>query len=468
MTTESLPLSVVPLIPLLALVGTALGILVAELWQAPWRFSAWLALTGMTVTAALALIVVLSGQSSVIQGVLAIDGTAALFTLLFCAAGAVVVLLELGSVRTERGARYALVLFVISGAVIVAQSTHLLTLVLGLTIATVASSALIGFVAAWQHHVQQIASLACVLFGAVLLYGAAGSLRFDILVDRLGPLAAETQANPLAALGLGFTLGGLGIPLGIVPFHTSASGILRRMRARDGCLVSLLLAQVAAAALTHLAGTWSSIGTALVTTLGAVSLLYGYADALRRRRVHDALQGVVMAQSGTLLLHIALIPTEGWTRLFYALGNAGLNLACLWAAVVNARTGGDTPLQLDDLAGLGRRRPWLAGALTLCLLNLAGAPPLTGAVSRLWLLRATWTAGQEWAAALAVGGSLAAWFFAGRWTLTLWMSARKERAWAPTTPEVIVVGVAAGGGMLLAGIYAGPIWHWIAAVVAGP
>ena len=468
MTTGSLPLSVAPLIPLLALVGTALSILVAELWQAPWRFSAWLALTGLAVTAALTLIVVLSGQSSVIQGVLAIDGTAALFTLLFCAAGAVVVLLELGSVRTERGARYALVLFAISGATIVAQSTHLLTLALGLTVAAVASSALIGSAAAWQHHVQQIVSLACVLFGAVLLYGAAGSLRLDILVDRLGPPAAEGQTNPLATLGLGLTLGGLSLPLGIVPLTTWASGTLGRMRARDGCFVSLLLAQVAVAALVHLAGTWSPAAGALIATLGAASVLYGYTNALRRRRVHDALAGIVIAQSGALLLHIALTPVEGWTRLFYALGNAGLNLACLWAAAVNARTSGDGPLQLDDLAGLGRRRPWLAGALTLCLLNLAGVPPLAGAVSRLWLLRAAWAAGQKWAAALAIAGSLAAWLLAGRWTLTLWMSPRKERGWAPTTPEVIVVGVTAAVGMLLAGVYAGPVWRWIAAVIAGP
>jgi len=468
MTTGSLPLSVAPLIPLLALVGTALSILLAELWQAPWRFSAWLALAGMAVTAALFLIVVLSGQSGVIQGMLAIDGTAVLFTLLFCAAGAVVVLLELGSVRTERGARYTLVLFAISGAAIVAQSTHLLTLALGLTTAAVASSALLGSAVAWRHHVQQIVSLACVLFGAVLLYGAAGSLRLDMLVDRLGPPATEGQANPLAALGLGLTLGGLSLPLGILPWTVWAPGPLGRMNTRDGCVGSLLLAQVSVAALARLAGTWSSTAGALIATLGAASVLYGYTNALCRHRVHDALVGVVMAQSGAILLHIALVPVEGSTRLFYALGNAGLNLACLWAAAVNARTSGSDPLQLDDLAGLGRRRPWLAGALTLCLLNLASAPPLSGAVSRVWLLRAGWAAGQKWAAAMAIAGSLTAWLFAGRWTLTMWMSPRKERAWAPTTPEIVVVGVTAAAGMLLAGIYAGPVWRWIAAVIAGP
>jgi NADH-quinone oxidoreductase subunit N len=44
--------------------------------------------------------------------------------------------------------------------------------------------------------------------------------------------------------------------------------------------------------------------------------------------------------------------------------------------------------QIDDLAGLGRRSPWVAGVMTVFMFSLAGVPPMVGFYAKLAVLQA--------------------------------------------------------------------------------
>jgi NADH-quinone oxidoreductase subunit N len=468
MTTSLPPPSIATLAPLLALISTALGILIADLVRAPWRFSAWLALTGMTVTLALTLIVVLSGQSGTVQGMLNVDGQVALGTVFFCGAGVVTVLLELGSTGKEAGARYVLVTFAVTGAAIVAQSTHVLPLVIGLAILSAALVSLIGPSEGWRYYILQGAALASTLLGLAFLYAATGGLRADILSERLSRQVISGTHNPLAMLGIALLISGLGLPLGLVPFHMWVARISHRARASGTLLASLLLPGAAAIILSRLADVWPARARLLLITLGALSVLYGYTNALRSFHLRDVLAGVAIAQSGNLVFAATLEHKAGWAPLLWALAGQGVSLTCLWAVAISARREDASPLRLDDLAGLGNRWPWLAGAATLCVLNLAGLPPLIGATSQLLLFQSGIAQGYSLQVALATVGMLLAWLQVGRWMHTLWMRTSQERAWLPPSPEVTVVVLSMAGGMLLAGLYTQGILDWFATLSTSP
>jgi NADH-quinone oxidoreductase subunit N len=60
---------------------------------------------------------------------------------------------------------------------------------------------------------------------------------------------------------------------------------------------------------------------------------------------------------------------------------------------------------LKNLAGLGRSHPWLAAALSLCLLSMAGIPPTIGFVGKFYLFMAAIESGQT---SLAIIGAISA------------------------------------------------------------
>src|SRR5260370_17499646 len=59
--------------------------------------------------------------------------------------------------------------------------------------------------------------------------------------------------------------------------------------------------------------------------------------------------------------------------------------------------------RIDDFRGLGKRAPFLSLGTALCLLSLAGIPPMAGFVSKLFIFTAAWGESQS---LLAQGNSL--------------------------------------------------------------
>jgi NADH-quinone oxidoreductase subunit N len=459
------------LVPLLTLVGTAVGVLLCDLWGTTQRLSAWVSLTSLIVAPVLMLIVVVSGQGGTAQGMLIGDGMAALWALLFCAAGGIAILIGLGRMQDAPSlgsGTYALVLFAVSSALIVAQSAHMLSLAIGLATLHVSLAALSGLRTAWRYLVVHGLGLACFLFGLALLYGATGSMQVDMVAEVLNRQTSASSTNPLAMLSLGLVAGGLLLPLGIVPFHTWLPGLCQRSSLPGGCLMSHLLPGAALAALLRLGCHAASVTynlTVLLAILGTLSVGLGYVYALRAGLIREALAGIVIARSGTWLLSLLVLRSANWAILFYLLLSSSLNLFCLWAVVACASPEGKwAPV---DITGLGSRHPGLALVATLCLLNVVGVPPLAGAVGQLYLVHVAIAAGYGWMVGLTIAGSLLAWLLAGRWMMAMWMHPTPGREPIRVAPEILLVALGAAAGIVWAGLYARTILNWFASLVGG-
>jgi NADH-quinone oxidoreductase subunit N len=97
--------------------------------------------------------------------------------------------------------------------------------------------------------------------------------------------------------------------------------------------------------------------------------------------------------------------------------------------------------QIDDLAGLSRRAPWVAGVMTVFMFSLAGLPPMVGFFAKLAIIQALVTTNVSaniWLAVVAVMFSLIGAFYYLRVVKVMWFDEPVQ-----TAPIVRGAGVSA-------------------------
>ena len=113
--------------------------------------------------------------------------------------------------------------------------------------------------------------------------------------------------------------------------------------------------------------------------LAVITMTLGNVAALRQRRLRRLLAYSSIAQAGYVAIAVATspyaagaLPAVGFYLAAYLLMNLG---AFLVVAQLERAVGSD---EMAAIRGLGRSSPWSAAATTVCLLSLAGIPPLAG------------------------------------------------------------------------------------------
>ncbi|MCJ7489485.1 MAG: NADH-quinone oxidoreductase subunit N, partial [Thermoplasmata archaeon] len=165
-----------------------------------------------------------------------VDLFSGVFALAFVSVGIIVVLSSPESIRLERnhGEYYALILLAVIGMTVVAMSTDLILLFVGLEVAGIASFALSGFSkrekrsaeAATKYFIVGGFSSALTLFAISLFYGVSGTTA----IADMGPAmeAMFSSYDGMASVGTLATvmiLAGLGFKVAIVPFHMWAPDV---------------------------------------------------------------------------------------------------------------------------------------------------------------------------------------------------------------------------------------------------
>jgi NADH-quinone oxidoreductase subunit N len=99
--------------------------------------------------------------------------------------------------------------------------------------------------------------------------------------------------------------------------------------------------------------------------------------------------------------------------LFYLLAYTVSNLGAFGALMLAGRRGAEA-VSFDDLAGLGKRHPWAAFALTFFLLSLTGVPPTAGFFGKFYIVRTALDSGLGVLAAIVVVNSaVSAYYYLG-------------------------------------------------------
>jgi NADH-quinone oxidoreductase subunit N len=117
--------------------------------------------------------------------------------------------------------------------------------------------------------------------------------------------------------------------------------------------------------------------------------------------------------------------------------------------------------RVDDFAGLARRSPWLAAAMTVFLLSLAGIPATAGFIGKWWLFAAIIEAGYGWLAVLAAVNTAVSLYYYLRVVVKMYMDPPVVDApyvWTPAVTAVVVIAVLA---VLAVGLAPSPVFALI-------
>ncbi|MCK6487692.1 MAG: NADH-quinone oxidoreductase subunit N [Planctomycetes bacterium] len=280
------------------------------------------------------------------------------------------------------------------GGLVFAGAADLLTLYLGLEFLSLTGYALAGFRPHDRHAGE--AGLKYVLFGALAsaltlvgmsyLYGLSGSLDLAVIGETLSYHGAS---RALAAAAL-LALVGVAFKLTIAPFHLYSPDVYQGAPTISAAAFAVIPKIAAAAVAAHLLLWWapaSGHASAAIAIAGVVTMTVGNLTALGQTNAKRILALSGVAHAGYLMLALAVWPQAGALGAvgFYLLAYLAMNLGAFVAVMLleNRTRSSD----LDRLAGSWRQQPLESASLALCLVSLAGIPPLAGFTAKWVLLR---------------------------------------------------------------------------------
>ena len=144
----------------------------------------------------------------------------------------------------------------------------------------------------------------------------------------------------------------------------------------------------------------------IVWWLAAITMAVGNLTALAQRTVKRMLAYSSVAHAGYLLVAVSAGTSMGSAAFIFYLVAYGLMTLAAFAILAAKGRNGERDVLIDDLAGLGARRPALAFALAVCMLSLLGFPGTAGFIGKWYILIAAIDAGQGPLAALLVIASV--------------------------------------------------------------
>ncbi|MEM3852625.1 MAG: NADH-quinone oxidoreductase subunit N, partial [Methanomassiliicoccales archaeon] len=371
----------------------------------------------------------------VFYGVLEEDAFAAVFQLIFLSVGLIVTLSSVRYIQEDRnqGEYYSLLLLSVSGMLIVAASTDLITIFVGLALTALSGAALTAFrkkdktaaEAAMKFYIVSALSAALALYGISLLYGVTHTLSLTGIRDALAGLHNGSAQYPTALLALVLIIAGFGFEIALVPFHmwapdvyqgspTPVSGLLTSGSKKVGFAA---LFKVFIIALFVLRADWGP----LLGVLAILTMTVGNVAALRQDSVKRMLAYSSIGQAGYMLIAFSVFTSSisggNYTQLSYLSVSYGIfqimthSIATAGAfAVVAVMSGSVLGLGYEDFKGLFRRNRTLAVTMTLFLFSLLGVPLLAGFDSKLLIFSAaiggSLLVGYSWLVWLAIFGIL--------------------------------------------------------------
>ncbi|MEX2540271.1 MAG: NADH-quinone oxidoreductase subunit N [Trueperaceae bacterium] len=308
---------------------------------------------------------------------------------------------------------YPLMLLSAAGAMVMVAAGDLITLLLGLEITSLA----VYVLSAWRQGARESEEAgmkyfllgafasAFLIYGIALTYGASGSFHYAEIASALG--ADGFSSLMLATLGGMLVVAGLAFKASLVPFHQWAPDAYTGAPTAVTAFMSVVVKTAAIGALLRVAASFlpelSPVVLEALAWVVGLTMVIGNLAAYMQRGVKRMLAYSSVAHAGYLGLAVLAVDSGGmqaamWYLMAYTLMTAG---AFAVLTLLGDRL--DHGDELERFAGLGRTRPWLAVAMALFMLSLAGIPPLAGFAGKVMVFGAALAGGHY---ALAVIGIL--------------------------------------------------------------
>jgi NADH-quinone oxidoreductase subunit N len=371
-------------------------------------------------------------DGSLMSGALALDPLAMVGVIGVGVAGIAAVLLSIGATAPREAAHgeyHSMLLVAAAGMAIFVGAQNLVTTFLGLELLSIPLYILAAtelhrrrsLEAGMKYLIVGSVGSATLLYGFALIFGATGELDYGAIARSVATQGLGDDALMLG--GVAMVVVGLAFKASVAPFHqwtpdvyegapTPVTAFMATATKVAALIAFLRLFDVA---LVGTSGTWAPA----LAALAAIAMIVGNVGALGQSSLKRILAFSSVAQAGYMLVGVVVGTKLGvQATVFYVLTYVVMTIAAF--AVVEAaerETGHDG---LSALAGLGRRRPLHAVALTLSMLGLAGVPATVGFIAKLRIVQAAADGDYTWLAIVLVVGSMISFVYYLRVVARLW------------------------------------------------
>ncbi len=440
------------IVPETILTVTALSVLTLEMARVsrPWIILS-VAVLGLLLSAAAAFIT--SGNNQILfGGMLKLNQISLFFDMLYISIGLITLIFSQGYLEKRgsksRGEYPALILFAVIGMMLMTRANDLVIVFLGLELLSISLYVLVGFLrhdnlsneSGLKYLLLGAFATGFFLFGAAITYGATGTTNYD------GIVLAIANDNILSkiylVLGIGLLLIGFAFKVALVPFHmwspdvyqgapTTVTGFLCTAPKAAGFGALLILFNNPLADMHY---QWQDI----FWLLAVLTMTVGNVTALVQSNVKRMLAFSSISHAGFLVMGILVLNVSSISAvLFYLVTYSVINLGSF--AIVSAVEREENGLKFKDYRGLGLRYPWLAAAMTIFMISLAGFPPTAGFVAKYGLFSAAIAEGYIWLVVIAVLNTLISVYYYLRLVINMYM--KEEENALISSFNIIVIGL---------------------------
>lgn len=240
--------------------------------------------------------------------------------------------------------------------------------------------------AAIKYLILSSAASLIFLFGVSYLYGITGSIN----ITSIGDILINDSVNLLYVMSCLMIITGLLFKMGCIPFSNWIPDVYEGS-SYSTCTYLSLIPKIAATA--FISRIFIYIIQAvpfvqiIIAFLALITIIYASIGAIQQNNIKRlyAYSGII--HSGFIILTLSISSVYALSGvIFYLISYIFMNIG-IWSAsgIFSNEYNSD---MINDYKGLFYKHPYFSSAIIICLLSLAGLPPTSGFISKLYIFTA--------------------------------------------------------------------------------
>src|SRR5438094_6204353 len=292
-----------------------------------------------------------------------------------------------GTLQAGLGEFFALPIFTCVGLMYLVSAIDFVFIFVSLELVTVSFYVLVSFTrrnpmtleAGTKYLVLSALSTAFLVYGIAWIFGATGQTNLYRLTAALANPGSDSGA---ALLGMVFVLVALGFKIAAVPFQIWVPDVYQGAPTPVTAYLSVGSKAAGFVVLIRVLQPFMNLPQTqrLIFVIALLTLIYGNLAALPQTNLKRLLAYSSIAHAGYLLIGVACLAGPAVT--FYLVAYLLMTLLSFAVLIIVAQRTGE---QISDFDGLAKRSPFLAFAMLMAMVSLAGVPFTAGFFGKFYI-----------------------------------------------------------------------------------
>ena len=407
--------------------------------------------------------------SVILQGMLATGGNVNIFYLIFLPGASEGNLISIDYIKKYGayfGEYYIILQTSVLGMMLMAAAKDLFVIFLGLEIMSVSFYILAGMnrkkaganEASLKYFLLGAFATGFIVYGIALIYGSAHTTSINFITSNF----TELTKNLLFIAGVLLFLIGFSFKIAAFPFHMWVPDVYEGSPTTVAALFSTggkaaAFSAIIATLFALFNGPGGNLFTPYLAVISVLSMFYGSIVAIAQTNIKRMLAYSSISHAGYLAIGLAAGNHEAVAGvIFYLAAYTFMNLGAF--GIISLLEGKDeTNLDINSYAGLGNRKPLLAGLLAVLMFALAGLPPFGGFFGKYYIFIAAIKSDLTWLAILGVLSSAISVYFYLRIVVLMYFKPSENDFAIETNKNAMIAIVFSVLLVILLGIFPGTL-----------